>query len=88
MSRRVGLVLACALVSSPVLAADEGLAEKKLDEWGLKTPSLKAVITLTKDDKPKTFEYDFGKTDEKSGTYLRISGQDTISIVGNNVMVP
>lgn len=60
--------------------------EAKLNEWGLKNPPIKAVITLTKDGKPKTFEYDFGKqADDKSGTYLRTSQQDTISIVSSTV---
>jgi hypothetical protein len=68
------------------IIAEKLPTDTQLADWGLKTPSLKAAITLTKDDKPKTFEYDFGKEEDKSGTYLRISGQDTISIVPNNVV--
>ncbi|HEY7158455.1 MAG TPA: DUF4340 domain-containing protein, partial [Gemmataceae bacterium] len=56
-------------------------------EWGLKEPALKAIITLTKEDKPKTFEYDFGKeADEKHDVYLRTSHQDAIGIADNNVV--
>jgi hypothetical protein len=62
-------------------------ADAKLAEWGLKNPRFKAVVTLTKDGKPKTFEYDFGKeTDDKSGIYLRTSQQDMIVIVANSVV--
>lgn len=59
----------------------------KLSEWGLKTPHLKAVVTLTLDGKPKTFDFDFGnETADKSGVHLRVSQQDTIVVVGNNVV--
>jgi hypothetical protein len=59
----------------------------KLREWGLQEPRLKAVVTLTVDNKPKTFTYDIGKeADDKSGSYLRASQQDMISIIGDNVV--
>lgn len=62
-------------------------ADAKLTEWGLKTPRFKAVVTLTKDGKPKTFDYDLGKeADDKSGVYLRSSQQDMIVVVANNVV--
>lgn len=59
----------------------------KLAEWGLDKPRLKAVVTLTQDNKPKTFDFDFGKeTSDKSGVYLRTSLQDMIVVAGNNVV--
>jgi hypothetical protein len=62
-------------------------ADAKLAELGLKNPRYKAVVTLTKDGKPKTFEYDFGKeADNKSGVYLRSSQQDMIAVVPNTVV--
>jgi hypothetical protein len=69
------------------IVADKAPADAKLVEWGLKEPALKAIITLTKEDKPKTFEYDFGKeADEKHDVYLRTSHQDAIGIADNNVV--
>ena len=42
---------------------------------------------MTKDGKPKTFEYDFGKeAEDKSGVYLRSSLQDTIGIVSKTIV--
>ena len=59
----------------------------KLAQWGLDKPQLKAVVTLTQDKKPKTFEFDFGKeTSDKNGVYLRSSLQDMIVVAGNNVV--
>jgi hypothetical protein len=40
-------------------------------EFGLKTPSLKATVTVTKDGKPAAYEYDFGKEVEKVRVYAR-----------------
>jgi hypothetical protein len=69
------------------IVEDKVPADAKLIEWGLKDPRLKAVVTLTKDGKAKTFEYSFGKeADDKSGVYLRSSLQDTIAIVSNTVV--
>lgn len=40
-------------------------------EFGLKTPSLKATVTVTKDGKPASYEYDFGKEVDKVRVYAR-----------------
>lgn len=59
----------------------------KLAQWGLDKPQLKAVVTMMQDNKPKTFDYDFGKeSSDKSGVYLRTSLQDMIVVAGNNVV--
>jgi hypothetical protein len=58
----------------------------KLAKWGLKDPSLKAVVTLTQDGKDKTCTFDFGKEKDATGVYLRTSLQDVIAVVGNNVV--
>lgn len=69
------------------IVEDKIPGQTKLNEWGLGNPRYKAVVSMTKDGKPKTFEYDFGKeADDKSGTYLRSSQQETISIVPNTVL--
>ncbi len=69
------------------IVEDKIPADAKLAEWGLKEPRIKAVVTVTKDGKPKTFTYDFGKeADDKSGVYLRTGQQDTIVVVANNVV--
>ncbi len=67
------------------IVEDKIPADAKLTEWGLKDPRVKAVVTLTKDGKPKTFEYDFGK-DTADGVYLRASQQDMISVVSKTVV--
>ena len=69
------------------IVADKAPNAAKLAEWGLKTPRLKAVVTLTEDGKSKTFDFDFGnETTDKSGSYLRVSQQDMIVVAGNNVV--
>jgi hypothetical protein len=40
-------------------------------EFGLKTPTTKAVVTLTKDGKATTYEYDFGKDVDATKVYAR-----------------
>ncbi len=68
------------------IETDKAPEAAKLAEWGLKEPRLKAVVTLTQDKNPKTFDFDFGReTDDKSGVYLRTSLQDMIVVVGSNV---
>ncbi|HTU91196.1 MAG TPA: DUF4340 domain-containing protein, partial [Gemmataceae bacterium] len=68
------------------IETDKAPEAAKLGEWGLDKPRLKAVVTLTQDGQPKTFDFDFGKeTSDKSGVYLRTSLQDTIVVAGNNV---
>lgn len=58
----------------------------KLAEWGLDKPQLKAIVTLTQDNKPKTFDFDFGKeTNDKNGIYLRTSLQDMIVVAATHV---
>ena len=54
-------------LSASKIVEDKIPAEAKLTEWGLKPPSVKAIVTLTKDGKPKTFEYDFGKEADAAG---------------------
>ncbi len=69
------------------IVTDKAPEAAKLAEWGLKDPPLKAVVTLTQDGKPKTFDFDFGKeTEDKTGVYLRTSLQDMIVVAGNNVV--
>jgi hypothetical protein len=69
------------------IQTDKAPEAAQLAEWGLDKPQLKAVVTLTQDNKPKTFDFDFGKeTSDKTGVYLRTSLQDMIVVAGNNVV--
>lgn len=69
------------------IESDKAPEAGQLAQWGLDKPQLKAVVTLTQDNKPKTFDFDFGKeTSDKSGVYLRTSLQDMIVVAGNNVV--
>jgi hypothetical protein len=69
------------------IESDMAPGAAKLAELGLDKPQLKAVVTLTQDNKPKTFDFDFGKeSSDKSGVYLRTSLQDMIVVAGNNVV--
>ncbi len=68
------------------IVEDKIPADAKLAEYGLKEPRFKAVVTMTKDGKPATFTYEFGKeADDKSGIFLRTSLQDTVSVVSNTL---
>jgi hypothetical protein len=59
--------------------------EKQLGDFGLRPPQSKVVITLTKDGKPQTFEYDFGKeTSEKNGVYAKQEKADTVYVIANS----
>ncbi|HEY7313077.1 MAG TPA: DUF4340 domain-containing protein [Gemmataceae bacterium] len=65
-----------------MIVDDKAPSDAKLTEWGLKDPRLKAAVTVTKDGKTTTYEYAFGKeASDKTGTYLRTSQQDMVSIV-------
>jgi hypothetical protein len=56
--------------------------EKQLGDFGLRPPQTKVTITVTKDGKPQTFDYDFGKeTTDKIGVYARQSKGDTVYVV-------
>jgi hypothetical protein len=60
----------------------EKATEAKLGEYGLRPPETKVTITLTKDGKPQTFEYDFGKEAAgQNGVYGKQSQGDTVYIV-------
>jgi hypothetical protein len=62
----------------------------KLDtDYGLKTPRYRAVVTVTKDGKPKTTEYDFGKEGEEKGdkgVFVKVSGSELVYLVDKNVI--
>jgi hypothetical protein len=66
------------------LDAVEFVREKAKDadeldkEWNLKSPPLRVVITMKKDDKPVTYTYDFGKDKSDSEVYAKQSQRDMI----------
>lgn len=72
------------------LKAEKFVTEKatasQLTDYGLSSPSSKVTITMTKDGKPETAEYDFGKEAGMSGVYMKKSGSDAVWVVGNNLL--
>jgi hypothetical protein len=74
------------------LRAVEVAAEKatpaELDKtYNLKTPPYRAAVTVTKDGKSTSHEYDFGKESaDKKGVYAKAADKDTIYVVGNDVL--
>jgi hypothetical protein len=62
----------------------EKATEAKLGEYGLRPPETKVTITLTKDGKPQTFEYDFGKeASGQNGVYAKQGNGDTVYVIAN-----
>jgi hypothetical protein len=56
--------------------------EKQLGEYDLRPPKTKVTITLTRDGKPQTFEYDFGKEAAgQNGVYAKQGNSDTVYVV-------
>ncbi len=53
------------------LVSEKPEAEVVDREFGLKTPATKATVTLTKDGKATTYEYDFGKDVDATKVYAR-----------------
>jgi peroxiredoxin len=63
------------------LVADKPSADALDKEYGLKSPSLKAVVTLTKDGKDSEFTYEFGKElEDKSGVFSRQSQRNLVFV--------
>jgi Domain of unknown function (DUF4340) len=71
------------------LKATELVSEKAepsdLANYGLQTPSSKVVVTRTKDGKPATQEYAFGKEAGK-GVYLKLGDRGTIYLVDSGIL--
>jgi hypothetical protein len=68
------------------LAAEKVEPAKLAQEYGLNPPATKVVVTWTKDNKPQTFEYDFGKDAGSNGVYLKVTGSDTVYVVNNMIL--
>jgi Domain of unknown function (DUF4340) len=70
------------------LVTEKAKDDVELDrDYGLKTPQAKVEITVTKDGKPVTSTYDFGK-DAPDGTQYAKQGQrDLIFTVNKNVLM-
>jgi hypothetical protein len=53
-------------------------------DYGLSKPALKAVVTVNKDGKDTTFEYAFGKDEDKDHVYAKQGQRDMIFTVDKN----
>jgi hypothetical protein len=71
-----------------VEVAAEKAPPTELDKtYNLKTPPYRAVVTVTRDGKSTSHEYDFGKESaDKKGVYAKVADKDTIYVVGNDVL--
>jgi hypothetical protein len=67
------------------LVKEKADASELAGTYGLKMPSYKAVVTVLKDGKPTTHEYDFGKETPK-GVYAKVGDRDTIYLLGTEVL--
>ncbi len=66
----------------------EKASEADLDKFGLKSPKLKAILTVQdKDKKTEEWTYLFGK-EEKGGVYAKQSKQDTVFLISPTVLKP
>jgi hypothetical protein len=75
------------------LQAQKLVAEKAdpaaLDkEYKLRTPPLKAVVTVTKDGKPATYEYAFGKDEDANHVYAKQGQRDVVFTVDKQALAP
>jgi hypothetical protein len=74
------------------LTAREVVAEKAdagdlAKSYDLAKPPYKAIVTVTKDKKATTHEFDFGKeAPGGKGVYLKLGGKDTVYLVGPEVL--
>jgi hypothetical protein len=75
------------------LRAQKLVAEKAdpaaLDkEYNLRTPPLKAVVTVTKDGKPATYGYAFGKDEDANHVYAKQGQRDVVFTVDKQALAP
>ncbi len=55
-------------------------------DYGLAKPALKAVVTVNKDGKDTTSEYDFGKDEDKDHVYAKQGQRDMVFTVDKHVL--
>jgi hypothetical protein len=67
---------------------DEKPSETNLDQlYGLKSPEVKAIATVKKDDKTEEWVYSFGKqSDTKMGVYTKLNRNDLVYLVPKTVV--
>jgi hypothetical protein len=70
----------------PARLVAEKATAAQLDEYGLKAPANKVVVTLTRDGKPQTFEYAFGKDAGQGMLYAKASASDLVVTVPSSVL--
>jgi len=70
------------------LVAEKPSAEDLDKKYGLKNPTTRAVVTVTKEGKPTTFEYDFGKDDGDKQRFARQSQRDVVFVVDKSDLEP
>jgi hypothetical protein len=75
------------LRANEVVAEKADKAQLKRD-YGLDPPSNKVVITITKDKKTTTHEYDFGKEVAGKGVYAKVGDKDTIYLLPLDALNP
>ena len=69
------------------IIAEKAKDDAQLDgEYGLKTPQAQVDITMTKDGKPVTYTYAFGKETPEGALYAKQSQRDTIFTVAKTTL--
>jgi hypothetical protein len=82
-----GILNALNRLQAQKLVAEKASAADLEKEYGLTKPSLKAVVTVTKDDKSTESVYEFGKTLDNS-VYGKQGQRDTIFLVNKADLAP
>jgi hypothetical protein len=82
-----GVLNAINRLQAQKLVAEKASAADLQKEYGLGTPSLKAVVTVTKDGKGTDFVYEFGKQLDNS-VYGKQGQRDTIFTVDKAALAP
>jgi hypothetical protein len=68
------------------LVAEKAEASVLEKDYGLKTPSVKAAVTLTKDGKDTNWEYDFGReAPDGAGVYAKQGDRDLVFLADKAV---
>jgi hypothetical protein len=80
-----GVLNALNRLQAQKLVAEKASAADLQKDYGLGTPSLKAVVTVTKDGKDTEFVYEFGKQLDNA-VYGKQGQRDTIFLVDKNAL--
>lgn len=73
-------------LSAKEIVAEKADAKDLAGTYDLAKPAYRVVITVTKDKKPTTHEFVFGKEVAGKGVYVKLGSKDAIYLVGPEVL--